>query len=37
MMQQLPPGWVAHTDQGDTYYFNTQTGETTWDRPAGYV
>ena len=31
--------WKAVVDKasGDTYYFNTVTKETTWDRPAEYV
>lgn len=31
----LPPGWVAEVDasSGDTYYFNEQTGESSWDPP----
>jgi len=30
----LPEGWIiALTDAGDTYYWNTQTNQTTWQRP----
>eukprot|EP00339_Tiarina_fusa_P019291 CAMPEP_0117076354 /NCGR_PEP_ID=MMETSP0472-20121206/53812_1 /TAXON_ID=693140 ORGANISM="Tiarina fusus, Strain LIS" /NCGR_SAMPLE_ID=MMETSP0472 /ASSEMBLY_ACC=CAM_ASM_000603 /LENGTH=186 /DNA_ID=CAMNT_0004802195 /DNA_START=141 /DNA_END=698 /DNA_ORIENTATION=+ len=30
--------WVAYQDgEGREYYFNTETEETTWDRPADYV
>ena len=30
--------WVAYQDdEGRTYYFNTETEETTWDVPAGFV
>merc|ERR1711918_321788 len=32
---KLPEDWVAETDEnGDEYYRNTTTGETTWDRPG---
>jgi hypothetical protein len=31
----LPPGWVAETDEdGDVYYTNEETGETQWERPG---
>lgn len=31
----LPDGWVEHrTDDGQLYYWNTQTNATSWDRPA---
>ena len=31
----LPPDWVkALTDAGDTYYWNTVTNLTTWQRPT---
>ena len=31
----LPPGWVALEDaEGDFYYWNESTGETTWSRPG---
>ena len=30
--------WVSYQDdEGRTYYFNTETEETTWDTPAGFV
>eukprot|EP00804_Cyclotella_cryptica_P001489 CCRYP_003714-RD/>CCRYP_003714-RD protein AED:0.34 eAED:0.34 QI:140/0.66/0.85/1/0.66/0.42/7/1908/789 len=31
----LPPGWVASVDPatGDEYFYNEETGETTWDKP----
>ena len=31
--------WEAHVDpdSGDTYYHNTETDETTWDKPEGFV
>jgi uncharacterized protein YbdZ (MbtH family) len=33
--RDLPAGWEAvKDDQGDTYYWNTLTDETTYDRPA---
>src|SRR3546814_1302523 len=30
-------GWVAHVDPdtGATYFYNEQTGESTWDTPTG--
>ena len=34
---QTPESWVeAHDDEGRTYYYNTKTEETSWDRPAGF-
>ena len=31
----LPPGWESHVDdEGATYYHNTRTYETVWDRPT---
>lgn len=36
-LQDLPlaPGWSMHkTENGATYYFNTETGESTWNRPC---
>ena len=34
-MTDLPPGWTEQLDEsrGARYYFNTETGETTWERP----
>ena len=31
--ESLPPGWKSHVDpdSGDTYYYNEETGETTWE------
>ena len=30
----LPPGWeLAHDDDGNAYYFNADTGETSWTPP----
>ena len=33
---ELPPGWTESKDpgSGQTYYMNTMTGATQWDRPA---
>merc|ERR1712159_58285 len=33
----LPSGWVALTEEssGDVYYWQEDTGVTTWDRPLG--
>jgi serine/threonine protein kinase len=35
----LPKGWkaVVSRSTGDTYYQNTATGETTWDRPTAAI
>ena len=31
----LPPNWQAfQDDDGKTYYYNSQTGKTSWDPPA---
>ena len=32
----LPPGWEKHQDKasGEPYYFNVDTGESSWDRPC---
>jgi hypothetical protein len=31
----LPPGWLECTDDsGDVYYFNVETSESLWERPA---
>ncbi|CAD7923614.1 unnamed protein product [Amoebophrya sp. A120] len=36
--QQLQPGWGKYaTEDGDFYYFNTLTGESSWDPPPGFV
>ena len=32
---QLPEGWEVLTDaEGDNYYFNSRTGETSWSAPT---
>ena len=31
--EELPPGWEKHTDGGQIYYSNEETGETSWERP----
>jgi hypothetical protein len=32
----LPAGWIeGKTDEGYTYYYNSATGTTQWDRPGG--
>jgi hypothetical protein len=35
--RNLPPGWSTGSDpdSGETFYFNGETGETSWDIPAG--
>mmetsp|Transcript_18152 Transcript_18152/g.36601 ORF Transcript_18152/g.36601 Transcript_18152/m.36601 type:complete len:99 (-) Transcript_18152:462-758(-) len=35
----LPPGWQAVKDQnsGQVYYYNSQTGATSWNNPASAV
>jgi len=35
VMSDLPPKWseAKDTDSGDTYFWNTDTNETSWDRP----
>merc|ERR1719482_1106508 len=30
----LPPGWVRVPHEGDYYYWNTASGEVSWDHPA---
>lgn len=30
-------GWEQHEDSGRVYYFNTISGDTTWDPPAGWM
>jgi hypothetical protein len=30
----LPPPWTAYESNGRPYFYNTQTGESTWVRPA---
>ena len=33
---KLPAGWfVAHAEDGEAYFYNETTGETSWDPPAG--
>ena len=29
----LPPGWTTGQDNGQTYYYNEQTGQSQWDPP----
>mmetsp|Transcript_6596 Transcript_6596/g.15384 ORF Transcript_6596/g.15384 Transcript_6596/m.15384 type:complete len:298 (-) Transcript_6596:339-1232(-) len=31
----LPAGWMTGVDQGQTYYYNEQTGQTQWEPPLG--
>ncbi|GAX17795.1 hypothetical protein FisN_24Hh136 [Fistulifera solaris] len=33
--QQLPPGWKSHVDpdSGELYYYNEESGETSWEIP----
>ena len=31
---QLPPGWSEAVHEGNTYYYNEETGETSWERPS---
>ena len=33
---KLPADWfVAHAEDGEAYFYNETTGETSWDPPAG--
>jgi hypothetical protein len=34
---QLPSGWAKDGEGNDKYYYNEDTGETTWDAPPGSV
>ena len=29
----LPPGWEQCDDDGDVYFYNTETGESQWEMP----
>uniref|UniRef100_A0A6U3CF06 WW domain-containing protein n=2 Tax=Lotharella globosa TaxID=91324 RepID=A0A6U3CF06_9EUKA len=35
--EALPPNWETRTDEGSgsTYFYNSRTGEMSWDRPSG--
>jgi len=35
---ELPPGWLECTDpEGNIYFFNDLTGESSWERPQGTI
>lgn len=35
ILESLPPNWQECVDEsGNTYYFNSETQETTWERPV---
>ena len=35
----MPPGWSEHRDaaSGESYYYNANTGVTSWERPLAEV
>lgn len=33
-MDDIEEGWEVYYDNGEPYFFNSSTGETTWDKPT---